>query len=179
MFGWILRPNPIKSCCNGMTEQVGSIGSSGERITLASKSKISECRELKASATSVDCPPPEAGIGSKFRRVTWDLRARQLAAWRLVFTEKNQPSYGIDPARPLDHRAFPCRCQRPLVSGGSRPTPGITPTTQMIRDRPPTSRIRETLFLPIRTRQRELYRFIGSAGRTLTIRNSSIHNPRS
>src|SRR5436309_6896115 len=171
MFGWILPRNPIKSCCSGMTAQVGSIGPSGERITLAGKSKISECRELKASATSVDCRLRELGLGSKFRRATWDLRARQSAAWHLVSTEKNQPSYGIDPARPLDHQAFPCRCQRPLVSGGSRPTPGITPTTQMIRDRPLTSQIRETLSLPIRTRLRELYRFIGSAGRTLTARN--------
>src|SRR3989441_8876822 len=169
MFGWILPRNPIKSCCNGMTAQVGSIGPSGERISLAGRSRTSGCKERKASATSVDCRPPEPGLGSKFRPATLDLRARRSAAWHLVFTEKNQPSCGIDPARPLDYQPFRCRCQRPLVSGGSRPTPAITPTTQMIRDQPPTSRIRETLFLPIRTRQPELYRFIGSADRTLTI----------
>src|SRR5256885_16752832 len=123
MFGWILRPNPIKSCCNGMTAQVGSIGPSGERITLASKSKISECRELKASATSVDCPPPEAGIGSKFRRVTWDFGARQLAAWRLVFSGKNQTSYGIGPGIPLEHQGLPCRCHRALGCVEARLTP--------------------------------------------------------
>src|SRR5437016_10922187 len=161
-----------------MTVQVGSIGLSGERTTLAGKSQISERRELKASATSVDCRPQELGIGSKFRRAMWDLRARQSAAWHLVFTEKNQPSSGIDPARRLEHRAFPCRYPRPPVSGGSRPTPAITPMTQMIKDRPRMSRIRETLFLPFRTRQREQCRFIGSAGRTLATRNSSIHNPK-
>src|SRR5437588_7232951 len=113
MSGWILPPNPIKSCCNGMTAQVGNIVPSGERITLASRLKMSECKELKASVSSVDCRPREAGLGSKFRRATWDWTARQSVAWRLVSTEKNQPSYGIDPARPLEHQAFPCLCQRP------------------------------------------------------------------
>src|SRR5438552_4732279 len=96
MFGWILPPNPIKSCCNGTMAQVGNIAPSGERITLAGRSRISGCKGRKASATPVDCRPPEPGLGSKFRPATLDLRARRSAAWHLVFTEKNQPSYGID-----------------------------------------------------------------------------------